>query len=208
MKKTTPKNHIWFIDNILQTIMKKLLILVLLCTFSFAVKAQRLMNGSRSTVGYIENGRVMNSSRSTLGYIEDGRILNSSRSTIGYLENGRVMNSSRSTIGYIEDNRVMNGSRSTIGYIEDGRVMNDSRTTIGYYESLKGSYAALFFFFFFDWNPRISFTSKHSVKFHLPQPWNSAFAPLHCPKESLPAFPSNAWFGTTLDSKHPADGAG
>ena len=69
-------------------------------TFSFS--AQRLMNSSRSTVGYLENGRVMNSSRSTIGYIENGRVMNGSRSTIGYIENGRVMNSSRSTIGYYE----------------------------------------------------------------------------------------------------------
>jgi hypothetical protein len=44
----------------------------------------------------------------------------------------------------------MNSSRSTLGYTEDGRVMNSSRSTIGYYESIKGSQAALFFFFFFD----------------------------------------------------------
>jgi hypothetical protein len=31
------------------------------------------MNGSRSTIGYIENGRVMNSSRSTIGYYEGVR---------------------------------------------------------------------------------------------------------------------------------------
>jgi hypothetical protein len=44
----------------------------------------------------------------------------------------------------------MNSSRSTIGYIEDGRAMNSSRATVGYYEGVRGIYAALFFFYFFD----------------------------------------------------------
>lgn len=131
--------------------MKRILLFTALLFIGVTTQAQRLMNSSRSTVGYIESGRVMNSSRSTIGYIEDGRIMNSSRSTIGYIENGRVMNSSRSTIGYIEDGRVMNSSRSTIGYVEDGRAMNSSRSTIGYFESLKPTHAALYFFFFFDW---------------------------------------------------------
>ena len=61
-----------------------------------------------------------------------------------------LMNSSRSPIGYIENGTVMNSSRSPIGYIDNGTVMNSSRSPIGYYDGIKGSYAALFFFFFFD----------------------------------------------------------
>jgi hypothetical protein len=30
--------------------------------------------------------------------------------------------------------------------------MNSSRSTVGYYEGVRGTYAALFFFYFFDWN--------------------------------------------------------
>src|SRR6056297_2958271 len=79
------------------------LVFVLFAVISFHNSdAQRLMGSSRSTVGYIEDGRVMNSSRSTIGYIEDGRVMDSSRSTIGYVEDGRVLNSSRSTIGYYD----------------------------------------------------------------------------------------------------------
>ena len=66
--------------------MKKISLLALLFLIGVTIHAQRLMNSSRSTIGYIESGRVMNSSRSTIGYIEDGRVMNSSRSTIGYFE--------------------------------------------------------------------------------------------------------------------------
>ncbi|MFN5415166.1 MAG: 5-fold beta-flower protein, partial [Bacteroidota bacterium] len=65
--------------------MKRILLFTVLLFIGVTTHAQRLMNSSRSTVGYIESGRVMNSSRSTIGYIEDGRIMNSSRSTIGYI---------------------------------------------------------------------------------------------------------------------------
>ena len=95
--------------------MKKLFFLTVFICLALNFQAQRLMNGSRSTVGYIENGRVMNGSRSTIGYVENGRVMNGSRSTIGYIENGRVMNGSRSTIGYIENGRVMNGWSMTGG---------------------------------------------------------------------------------------------
>ncbi|MFN4784436.1 MAG: 5-fold beta-flower protein, partial [Bacteroidota bacterium] len=61
--------------------MKRILLFTVLLFIGVTTQAQRLMNSSRSTVGYIESGRVMNSSRSTIGYIEDGRIMNSSRST-------------------------------------------------------------------------------------------------------------------------------
>ena len=122
------------------------IIIFLVCS---ELNAQRLMNSSRSTIGYIENGRVMGSNRSTLGYFDGERILNSSRSTIGYFANGRVMNSSRSTIGYLENGRVTNSSRSTIGYWENGRIMNSSRSTTGYFEGVNDEQATLFFFFFF-----------------------------------------------------------
>lgn len=132
--------------------MKQILLILILWSLTITTPAfaQRLMNSSRSTVGYIEDERVLNSSRSTIGYIEDGRIMSSNRSTLGYFKDGRIMNSSRSTIGYTINGRVMNSNRSTIGYVEDGRVLNSSRSTIGYYKSVKPSYAALFFFFFFD----------------------------------------------------------
>jgi len=133
--------------------MNKALLIILflgLLTFALPSPAQRLMNSSRSTIGYIDDARVLNSSRSIIGYIKDGRVMNSNRATIGYLKDGRVMNSNRSTIGYVKNERVMNSSRSTIGYIEDGRVLNSSRGTIGYFDGVKPSHAALFFFFFFD----------------------------------------------------------
>ena len=47
--------------------MKKFFLLSVFVILSLYSNAQRLMNGSRSTVGYLENGRVMNSSRSTIG---------------------------------------------------------------------------------------------------------------------------------------------
>ncbi|MFN5216184.1 MAG: 5-fold beta-flower protein, partial [Bacteroidota bacterium] len=56
--------------------MKRILLFTVLLFIGVTTQAQRLMNSSRSTVGYIESGRVMNSSRSTIGYIEDGRIMN------------------------------------------------------------------------------------------------------------------------------------
>lgn len=111
--------------------------------------AQKLMDSSRSTVGYIENGRVMDRSRSTIGYFDADRIMNSSRTTIGYFSSGRVMNSSRSTIGYLENGRVMNSARTTIGYWETGRILNSNRSTLGYFEGVSNEQAVLFFFFFF-----------------------------------------------------------
>lgn len=62
--------------------MKKFFLLTAFVILALYSNAQRLMNGSRSTVGYIENGRVTNGSRSTIGYIDNGRIMNGSRSTI------------------------------------------------------------------------------------------------------------------------------
>jgi hypothetical protein len=129
--------------------MKIFILTLFICLNVIGLNAQRLTNSSRSTIGYIENGRVMGSNRSTLGYFDGERIMNSSRSTIGYFANGRVMNSSRSTIGYIENGRVTNSSRSTIGYWETGRIMNSSRSTLGYYEGVNDEQASLFFFFFF-----------------------------------------------------------
>jgi len=129
--------------------MKISIFTLIICLNVIGLNAQRLTNSSRSTIGYIENGRVMGSNRSTLGYIDGERITNSSRSTIGYFANGRVMNSSRSTIGYLENGRVTNSSRSTIGYWENGRIMNSSRSTLGYYEGVNDEQATLFFFFFF-----------------------------------------------------------
>ncbi|MDP4914480.1 MAG: T9SS type A sorting domain-containing protein [Saprospiraceae bacterium] len=129
--------------------MKIFILTFIICLNVIGLNAQRLTNSSRSTIGYIENGRVMGSNRSTLGYIDGERITNSSRSTIGYFANGRVMNSSRSTIGYLDNGRVTNSSRSTIGYWENGRIMNSSRSTLGYYEGVNDEHATLFFFFFF-----------------------------------------------------------
>jgi len=129
--------------------MKIFILTFIICLNVIGLNAQRLTNSSRSTIGYIENGRVMGSNRSTLGYIDGERITNSSRSTIGYFANGRVMNSSRSTIGYLDNGRVTNSSRSTIGYWENGRIMNSSRSTLGYYEGVNDEQATLFFFFFF-----------------------------------------------------------
>lgn len=129
--------------------MKISILTLIICLNLNGLNAQRLTNSSRSTIGYIENGRVMGSNRSTLGYFDGERIMNSSRSTIGYFANGRVMNSSRSTIGYLDNGRVTNSSRSTIGYWEKGRVMNSSRSTLGYYEGVNDEQATLFFFFFF-----------------------------------------------------------
>jgi poly(3-hydroxybutyrate) depolymerase len=129
--------------------MKISILTLIICLNVIGLNAQRLTNSSRSTIGYIENGRVMGSNRSTLGYFDGERIMNSSRSTIGYFANGRVMNSSRSTIGYLENGRVTNSSRSTIGYWEKGRIFNSSRSTLGYYEGVNEEQATLFFFFFF-----------------------------------------------------------
>ena len=129
--------------------MKIFILTLIICLNVIGLNAQRLTNSSRSTIGYIENGRVMGSNRSTLGYFDGERIMNSSRSTIGYFANGKVMNSSRSTIGYLENGRVTNSSRSTIGYWETGRIMNSSRSTLGYYEGVNDEQASLFFFFFF-----------------------------------------------------------
>jgi poly(3-hydroxybutyrate) depolymerase len=129
--------------------MKIAILTLIICLNVIGLNAQRLTNSSRSTIGYIENGRVMGSNRSTLGYFDGERIMNSSRSIIGYFANGRVMNSARSTIGYIENGRVTNSSRSTIGYWENGRIFNSSRSTLGYYEGVNDEQATLFFFFFF-----------------------------------------------------------
>jgi hypothetical protein len=111
--------------------------------------AQRLMDGSRRTVGYIEGERVINTNRSTIGYLDGSRVMDGSRRTIGYVEDGRVINSSRSSVGYIQDGRVMDQSRRTIGYIEDGRVMDSSRRIIGYYEGVRITNVALFSSSFF-----------------------------------------------------------
>ena len=129
--------------------MKISILTIIICLNVIGLNAQRLTNSSRSTIGYIENGRVMGSNRSTLGYFDGERIMNSSRSTIGYFANGRVMNSARSTIGYLDNGRVTNSSRSTIGYWENGRIFNSSRSTLGYYEGVNDEQATLFFFFFF-----------------------------------------------------------
>ena len=110
---------------------------------------QRLLDVSRSILGYIENGRVLDRNRSTLGFLEDDKILNVSRTIIGYFENGKVLNSSRSIIGYLEGGKVLNESRTIIGYWENGSILKNSRSVLGYYEGGKGENAALFFFFFF-----------------------------------------------------------
>ena len=129
--------------------MKISIFTLIICLNVIGLNAQRLTNSSRSTIGYIENGRVMGSNRSTLGFFDGERIINSSRSTIGYFANGRVMNGARSTLGYLDNGRVTNSSRSTIGYWENGRIMNSSRSTLGYYEGVNDEQATLFFFFFF-----------------------------------------------------------
>ncbi len=63
-------------------------LLALIFALTAAVAAQRIEDGSRRTIGYIESsGRVENGSRSTIGYINsNGRIENGSRSTIGYAQ--------------------------------------------------------------------------------------------------------------------------
>ena len=76
-----------------------------LTVWSFSASAQRVQDGSYSTIAYInDDGRVQNSSYSTIGYIQkDGRVQNSSYSTIGYIQgDGRVQNSNYSTIGYVK----------------------------------------------------------------------------------------------------------
>lgn len=56
---------------------------VLLCLFTLNFSySQRIMNSSRSTIAYFEDGRFLNSSRATIGYLEDGRVMNRNRSTI------------------------------------------------------------------------------------------------------------------------------
>ena len=68
--------------------MKKILMLLLASLFlmtGIEARAQRIENGSHSTIGYINSdGRVENGSHSTIGYISNGRVENGSHSTIGY----------------------------------------------------------------------------------------------------------------------------
>ena len=72
--------------------MKKTLFLIitsLLLLVGVEARAQRIENGSHSTIGYINtNGRVENGSHSTIGYISNGRVENGSHSTIGYYPTG------------------------------------------------------------------------------------------------------------------------
>ena len=86
--------------------MKKILTLLLaslLLMTGIEARAQRVENGSHSTIGYINsNGRVENGSHSTIGYFSTSRFENGSHSTIGYFSNGRVENGSHSTIGYYD----------------------------------------------------------------------------------------------------------
>jgi hypothetical protein len=60
-----------------------LLLLVYLALGATPSLAQRLMDGSRRTVGYIEGERVTNGSRSTIGYLDGSRVMDGSRRTIG-----------------------------------------------------------------------------------------------------------------------------
>ena len=72
--------------------MKQSLFLILLIYLALGATpslAQRLMDGSRRTVGYIEGERVSNGSRSTIGYLDGSRVMDGSRRTIGYVEDGR-----------------------------------------------------------------------------------------------------------------------
>ncbi len=115
-----------------QEIMKKILFAFFVSILLIGgVSAQRIENGSRSTIGYISaSGTVENGSRSTIGYINDnGSIENGSRSTIGYIDSsGKVEDGSRNTIGYISDNgTVENGSRSTIGYVNSNGTSKTAR---------------------------------------------------------------------------------
>jgi len=139
-------------NNQLCTHMKKILTLLLaslLLMTGIEARAQRVENGSHSTIGYINsNGRVENGSHSTIGYFSTSRFENGSHSTIGYYNSGRFENGSHSTIGYFNSGRVENGSHSTIGYVSNGRVENGSHSTIGYYDtSIKPEWVAFFFFF-------------------------------------------------------------
>ncbi len=67
--------------------MKKFLLLTLASLFlltGIEARAQRIENGSHSTIGYLSGNRVENGSHSTIGYISNGRVENGSHSTIGY----------------------------------------------------------------------------------------------------------------------------
>ena len=83
------------------------------------LSAQRLQDGSYSTVGYIKS---------------DGTIQNGSYSTIGHIKS---------------DGTVQDGSYRTIGHIKsDGTVQDGSYRTIGHFEKgMRTDWVAWFFFF-------------------------------------------------------------
>ena len=59
--------------------MKRTLFFFLLLSMAAFAQGQRLMDASRKTVGYIEDGRVMNDARRTIGYIDGERVMDGSR---------------------------------------------------------------------------------------------------------------------------------
>ena len=73
--------------------MKRLLFLILAAALLFSgpgVSAQRLQNGSYSTVGYIKSdGTVQDGSYRTIGHIKsDGTVQDGSYKTIGHADSG------------------------------------------------------------------------------------------------------------------------
>ena len=98
--------------------------------------AQRLQNGSYSTVGYIKS---------------DGTIQDGSYRTIGYIKSdGTVQDGSYRTVGHIKgDGTVQDGSYRTIGHVKsDGTVQDGSYRTVGHADaSLRKEWIAWFYFF-------------------------------------------------------------
>ncbi|NML22607.1 hypothetical protein HHL16_17120 [Pseudoflavitalea sp. G-6-1-2] len=115
--------------------MKKMLLLLLMCSFMAGLHAQEIKSGSYQTMYRISS---------------DGTIKNGSYNTVGYIKNGTIKNKSYATIGYIKDDgSIKNSSYSTIGYVKkDGTVKNSSYSTIGYVSGVPKEWAAVIFFFF------------------------------------------------------------
>ena len=101
--------------------MKKMRFILLLASLLLTgaqLHAQKIMDGSYGTVGYIKS---------------DGTIQDHSYRTVGYIKgNGTVQDGSYRTIGYVK---------------KDGTVQDASYRTIGYARDIPRTWAAFYFFF-------------------------------------------------------------
>lgn len=140
-----------YLCNAMKTLRILFLSMVLLSSGAQA-QAQKLMDGSYGTVGYIKSdGTIQDKSYRTVGHIKsDGTVQDGSYKTIGYLKSdGTVQDASYRTVGHIKnDGTVQNGSYQTIGYVKsDGTIQDKSYRTIGYARDIPRQWAAFYFFF-------------------------------------------------------------